>query len=165
MKELLLLRHAKSSWADPGQNDHDRPLNSRGKRDAPRMGRLLRSEGLVPCQIVSSTARRARKTAKAVAKNCGYEQKVHEEATLYHASPEQILAVIRGLDDAAARVLVVGHNPGMEEVAEELSASICRFPTATLAYFRLNIDSWEALSPTSQTEFVGLWRPKELPRD
>ncbi|MFG0335704.1 MAG: SixA phosphatase family protein, partial [Maioricimonas sp. JB049] len=84
MKTLLLMRHAKSSWADPSKADHDRPLNARGKRDAPRMGQWLLEQNLVPDRIVSSTARRARKTASRVASGCGYTAEIVHERALYH---------------------------------------------------------------------------------
>ena len=88
MKTLLILRHAKSDWETPDVADHDRPLNGRGKRDAPRMGRLLRDENLVPDLIISSTAKRARKTAKLVAEASGYEGEIRLAETLYLAGPE-----------------------------------------------------------------------------
>lgn len=162
MKELLLLRHAKSSWTDPAADDHDRPLNSRGKRDAPRMGRLLVSEDLRPDRIVSSTARRARKTAKATARACDYHGDIAKVEGLYHASPEQILRIVRGTDNAIGRLLLVGHNPGLEALAEELSATICRLPTAALAHFKLEISTWNELSPTTRVQLAALWHPKHL---
>ncbi|MFB3041695.1 MAG: histidine phosphatase family protein, partial [Candidatus Poribacteria bacterium] len=83
MKTLLILRHAKSSWEHPELTDHDRPLNKRGKRDAPRMGKLLRVQGLVPDLIMSSTAKRARSTAKTVARKSGYKEKVELTPAFY----------------------------------------------------------------------------------
>nr|NIL98123.1 hypothetical protein [Planctomycetales bacterium]NIP70269.1 hypothetical protein [Planctomycetales bacterium] len=94
MKTLLLLRHAKSSWDDSALDDHDRPLNKRGKRDAPRMGQLLVQQDLVPDCILTSTARRARKTAEAVAKACGGVVPLTEMPELYHATAEEIVGVV-----------------------------------------------------------------------
>ena len=97
MKTLLILRHAKSSWKDASLADHDRPLNKRGKRDAPRMGRLLQEQDLVPDRIISSTAKRARNTAKAVAKACNCKDKVELTSEFYHAGPGAYLAVLQNV--------------------------------------------------------------------
>ena len=118
MKSLLILRHAKSSWKHPELTDHDRPLNKRGKRDAPRMGEILRSAHLMPEAITSSTAARARATAEAVAKASGYKGKIALNRSLYAAGPEAYLKVLHELSDHYKRVLVVGHNPGLEELLE-----------------------------------------------
>ena len=110
MKTLLILRHAKSSWADPGMADHDRPLNARGKRDAPRMGRLIAEQGLHPDIIVSSTAKRARSTAKRVIEAGGLTCPKCLLDELYLAAPETYINTLRQLDDTSQRVLAVGHN-------------------------------------------------------
>ena len=116
MKTLLILRHAKSSWKNTGLADHDRPLTKRGKRDAPRMGRLLRDENLTPDLIVSSTAKRALDTAEAVAEASGYEGEVESRPEFYMAGPEAYLRALRALSDDYECVMVIGHNPGLEEL-------------------------------------------------
>lgn len=161
MKTLLILRHAKSSKDDPSLDDHARPLNDRGNRDAPRMGRLLRELDLVPDRVVSSTAVRARTTAEAAAKASGYEGKVELESSLYLASPEEYLEVLRGLPKKAERVLVVGHNPGLERLLDVLARKREELPTAALARVTLPIDDWKDLKPGKAT-LEGIWRPKEL---
>jgi hypothetical protein len=93
--------------------DHDRPLNKRGKRDAPPMGELLRNEHLIPEAIISSTAARARATAEAVAKACGYKGEITLNRSLYANGPEAYLVVLHGLSIDSVRVLMVGHNPGV----------------------------------------------------
>ena len=116
MKELLVLRHAKSTHADPRLADHDRPLNERGRRAAPRVGRLLSREGLVPERVFCSTATRTMETAALVCAATGREidASFHEE--LYLAPPDRILdLVIRSANDFG-RIMVVGHNPGVEDV-------------------------------------------------
>jgi len=142
MKTLLILRHAKSSWKVPDLSDHDRPLNRRGKRDAPRMGRALKERGLVPDLVISSTATRAKDTASAVAKHSGYKGKRIRFESLYAAEPGAYLAVLRELTDNYQRVLIVGHNPGVEELIELLTGEIHIVPTCTLAQIEFDIEKW-----------------------
>lgn len=142
MKTLLLMRHAKSSWDDPDLADHDRPLNKRGKKDAPRMGRWLVDAGLVPDLIVTSSANRARKTAELVAEACGHEGDVVVRPELYHASPDVWAEAIRELPDNASRVLCIGHNPGMEETLAAWTDEAVAMPTAAIAQLEAEIDSW-----------------------
>ena len=163
MKTLLILRHAKSSWKDTSLADHDRPLNKRGKQDAPRMGKFLRKQDLVPDRIISSTAKRARKTAKAVAKACHCKDKVELTQELYHAGPGSYLAVLQNLPDDDQRVMVVGHNPGMEALVAHLTNRRETMPTAALAHVALPIKQWTELDYETQGELLNLWRPKALP--
>jgi phosphohistidine phosphatase len=142
MKTLLILRHAKSSWKFPDLSDHDRPLNRRGKRDAPRMGKTLKERGLVPDLVISSTATRAKDTASAVAKHSGYIGKRIRFESLYAAEPGAYLEVIREQTDNYQRVLIVGHNPGVEEVIELLTGEIHIIPTCTLAQIEFDIEKW-----------------------
>ncbi len=162
MKTLLILRHAKSSWRDEGMDDHDRPLNKRGKRDAPRMGQLLQSADLPPELIISSTAKRARKTASKVAKKCRYEGVIELTGELYLAPPENYLQVLRNVPDQYQRVMVVGHNPGLEELLGLLTGQHTPLPTAALANIELPINCWRDLDESSPGTLLALWRPKEL---
>lgn len=162
MKTLLVLRHAKSSWATDGLADHDRPLNDRGKRDAPRIGRLLLDEGLTPDAILSSTAKRARKTASLVAKSSNYLGEVKQVADLYLAGPPSYVDALRDVDDGFERVLVVGHNPGIENLVQEFVGEFHRMPTTAIAHLELDIDSWSNLSGASKCQLRNIWRPKEL---
>ena len=162
MKTLLILRHAKSSWKDSSLADHDRPLNKRGKQDALRMGKFLWEQELVPDRIISSTAKRARKTAKAVAKANRREDKVELTQELYHAGPGSYLAVLQNVPDDDHRVMVVGHNPGMEALVTHWSIDR---PTAALAHVGLSIDQWKELDYETQGELLRLWRPKALASD
>ena len=162
MRILLLLRHAKSSWKEQGLPDHDRPLNRRGKCDAPRMGRLLSDERLVPDRIVSSTAKRARTTALKVAEECGYDKAIEINEDLYLATPESQLAVLRDLYFDEPCVMLIGHNPGMEDLVNMLSGQREPFPTAALAAFELKIDSWRKLELGVEVKLKNLWRPREL---
>lgn len=162
MKTLLILRHAKSSWGDPSLADHERPLNARGKRDAPRMGRLARDERLGPDLIISSDAVRARLTAEAMAEAIGYRRQILLDARLYHASPAEILAALRrAVQDDVSTVMIVGHNPGLEELVAQLTGEPEDFPTAALARIDLPIDSWSDLDTTTRGTLSGSWRPDE----
>jgi phosphohistidine phosphatase len=162
MKTLLILRHAKSSWGNARLSDHDRPLNERGKADAPRMGKLLRQENLVPDLIISSSAERALATAEAVALACGYEAEIEVTRQLYHAYPDAYRQVLQRHGGQHKCVMVVGHNPGMEEFVEALTGHSEIMSTAALAQVQLNIASWGELTEETPGKLVNLWRPKEL---
>ena len=163
MKTLLVLRHAKSSRDDRTLDDHERPLNERGQRDAPRMGALLREYGLVPDLILSSDALRARQTAEAAAKAAHYAGEVRLDPRLYGASPADIVRVLRTVDETnASTVMIVGHNPGLEELVARLTLERQDLPTAALAQIALPVDQWRDLTVSRRGSLVGLWRPKEL---
>jgi phosphohistidine phosphatase len=162
MKTLLLLRHAKSSWKDEQVEDHDRPLNKRGKRDAPRIGELLQQAQLVPQLIISSTAKRARKTASRLAKKCGYQGVIELDGTLYLAPPEAYLAAIRGIDDPVSCAMVVGHNPGLEQLLALLTGHDTHLPTAALARVQLDVEAWRDVNSQMRGALVELWQPSEL---
>jgi phosphohistidine phosphatase len=162
MKQILVLRHAKSSWKDSSLADFDRPLNKRGKQDAPRMGALLKAEDLVPDLIISSAAKRALATAEAVALACGYDADIQATRQLYHAGPESYIAVLRTMPEPHQRVMVVGHNPGLESFVEELTGEWLRMPTAALATIAVRIGEWSALSLDSANELNDYWRPRDL---
>ena len=163
MKTLLILRHGKSSWKHPGLADHDRPLNGRGRHDAPRVGRLLREEGLVPDRIVSSTAIRARATADLVADHAGCSRRAKKNRELYLASGPDILRVLRNVGGRASRLLVVGHNPGLEELVAGLTGCAVMLPTAALVEVRLEVDEWSKLDASTRGRLVNLWRPRQFP--
>lgn len=162
MKSLLVLRHAKSSRKNPDLTDHDRPLNKRGKRDAPRMGQLLKKERLVPEIIISSTAMRARATAEAVAKDSGYERDITFNRSLYAAGPQAYMDVLHDLSDDNVRVLIVGHNPGLEELVEVLTGEVHLMPTCSLAHLKLRVDKWSAIGTKIKGQVTEIWRPRDL---
>ena len=161
MKTLLLLRHAKSSWKDAARADHDRPLNKRGKAEALRVGQWLRQQSLVPDLILASTAKRARRTAERVAEASGYAGEVQREADLYPGDPEDYLDALQGVADEYDCVLVVGHNPGLEEFLELLTRSQELMPTAALAHISLPIEHWQQLTSMTKGLLVNLWRPRD----
>jgi phosphohistidine phosphatase len=161
MKTLLVMRHAKSSWKEAAQADEKRPLNKRGRRDAPRMGRLLREKGLVPQAIVSSTAERARQTAIAAAEASGFEGEIQFEASLYAAPAEAYLALLQGMAPELQIVMVVGHNPGVDELVEELTGEDEHLSSGSIARIELPIERWEDLSPETEARLETSWRPRE----
>lgn len=162
MKTLLILRHAKSSWANPRLSDHDRPLKRRGKRDAPRMGRLLLDQNIIPGLIITSSAVRALATAEMVALACDYQGELMVTRAFYHADSDTYIEYLRMFDEEPDPIMVVGHNPGMEELLEELTGAIEHMPTAALAEVTLPIDGWDELTTTVEGKLVSLWYPRGL---
>jgi phosphohistidine phosphatase len=162
MKTLLVLRHAKSSRNDPGLADHERPLNTRGRRDGPRIGELVREEGLVPDVIISSDAVRARLTAEAVGAAAGFTGEIVLDERLYLAGPTDIVAVLQTAHANTETVMIVGHNPGLEELVERLTGEPQDLPTAALAQIVLPIDRWRDLTLSTRGVLVAHWRPEEL---
>jgi phosphohistidine phosphatase len=162
VRTLLLLRHAKSSWDEPGLRDHDRPLNARGERTAPRMGRLLVEEELVPDLVLSSTAVRARRTAELVLEATGGEAEIAFVESLYLASPRAMLETVARRGGDAERVLIVAHNPGCAELVSHVADDDEDFPTAALARIDFDVRNWSDVELEAPSRLVGLWRPKEL---
>jgi phosphohistidine phosphatase len=160
MKTLLVLRHAKSSWSDPARDDHERPLNERGRRDAPRMGDLVREYRLIPDLIISSDAVRAQLTAEAVAEAARYAGQILLDRRLYVASPADILSLLQTVRENAETIMIVGHNPGLEELVEHLTGERQDLPTATLAQIELPIDHWRDLKLSTRGTLLGHWRPE-----
>ena len=162
VKTLLLLRHAKSAWNDPALDDHERPLNERGRRDAPRMGELIREYRLLPDIVISSDAERAHLTAEAVARAARYAGEIVLDRRLYLASPADIVDLLQEVRPDARTVMIVGHNPGLEDLVEHLTGEQQDLPTATLAQIDLPIDEWRDLTLSTRGTLMGHWRPKEM---
>jgi phosphohistidine phosphatase len=165
MKTLLILRHAKSSWEFTELPDHDRPLNNRGKRDAPRIGKKLLKEGLIPQVIISSSAIRAHSTAQKVAKACGYKGEILVNSSLYGSEYKAYLNILQNQHDRFDIVMVVGHNPQSEQLLEKLTGKMLNMPTCAVACVKLSISGWKKLNDHTKGELVDIWRPKELPHD
>ncbi|MDH3733158.1 MAG: histidine phosphatase family protein [Gemmatimonadota bacterium] len=162
MKTLLIFRHAKSSWDDPGLRDHDRPLNPRGVRDAPRMGRLIVDEDLVPERIISSTAVRAHSTAELAAGVMSTSPEIETTRELYLASPHSYLDALADYAGDADPVMVVGHNPGITALVTVLTGELEEMPTAALAVVEVEIDDWRDVERADGGRLVAFWRPKDL---
>jgi phosphohistidine phosphatase len=141
-------------------DDWQRPLNERGHRDAPRVGEWLRERSLLPDVIITSDAVRARTTAQAVAKAAGYSRQVIADPSLYHAKPEDVIDVLNGVADDAHTVLIVGHNPGLEEVVRLLTGEHHGLVTAALVALDVPIDRWNELDGTIAASIVETWQPR-----
>lgn len=156
MKRLILCRHAKSSWATPGQADIDRPLNERGLRNAPEMGRRLRERGETPVLMVSSPARRALATARLMADELGIAREdIVVEDALYEASVATWLTAIAALSAGADTVLMVGHNPTLTELANLLcrDVRIDNIPTCGVLRLDYELSSWAAVPRTQPADW------------
>jgi phosphohistidine phosphatase len=162
MKTLLVLRHAKASRDDGAMGDHERPLTKKGLRAAHKIGELLRQDALVPDLVLSSTAERARATAEIAAMQSGYSGEVELHHELYLAEPPAYFEALRRAAEASERVLVVGHNPGIEALLYRLSGRAEHMPTGALAEVELGIASWSELGPQTRGTLVRVFRPKEL---
>jgi phosphohistidine phosphatase len=170
MRQLFLLRHAKSSWDDPGQDDFDRPLNARGRKAAGAMARHLRERGIRPAMILCSAARRTRETYEILSPSIEGIP-VAFEAELYEATRRDLVGRLRRLDDHLGSVLLIGHNPGLARLAAALchghgdSKALARlaekYPTGTLATLETDIARWGALDDGT-CRLTAFMRPADL---
>ena len=161
MKTLLLLRHAKSSWKDTSVKDFDRPLNQRGLKAAPAIGRLMRKRKLQPELVLSSPAERARQTTQLVLEAAGLKTEVRYDERIYEASAARLFEIVSQIDEEAGMVMMVGHNPGFEELLEALSGEARSLSTAALACIELDIERWSKVR-AGENQLAWLVRPKEL---
>ncbi len=150
MKTLYIIRHAKSSWADPDQPDADRPLNDRGKQDSPRMGKRLKEKQIQPDLLLSSTAKRAYSTAKRIGEVIGYSKDhIQTDRKLYHANEEQILDVVKSVKDKYSTIIIFGHNPGLTDFVNTItqeSIDIDNVPTCGIVALSFDVDQWKNIS-------------------
>ena len=152
MKKLYVIRHAKSSWSDLSLRDIERPLNKRGKRDAPFMGDLLQKEGVVVDLILSSPAVRAKTTAQLIAKAIGYPtEQIGLRPVLYGADTDEILALIHTVEASVTTLMIFGHNPAFTEFANLFSPDtyIANVPTCGIIQIIFDIDNWHDAAPTT----------------
>lgn len=151
MKTLYLVRHAKSSWEDTALHDFDRPLNERGKKDAPLMGYVLKQQHILPDVMISSPAKRAYSTAKKIAEAVGYSKKdILTDEYIYHASPDQLLTIIQLLPANEQSVMLIGHNPGLTDVSNLLCRKqIDTIPTCGVVCMEFNVEKWNQILPES----------------
>lgn len=160
MKRLFVLRHAKSSWEEADLTDFDRPLNDRGLKAAPLMGKLMRDRNFLPQIILSSPAKRARQTVELVQKAGHLDAELKFDKRIYEADPRTLAKIVSELDDGLETALLVGHNPGIEGLVRFLTGSTVSMPTAALAVIDLDIDGWRETGEGrgSLSEII---RPKE----
>lgn len=170
MPRLMLLRHAKSSWDAAGVKDFDRPLNARGRHAAPLMGRHMAAHALLPDRIVCSTARRTRETLAGLLSHFDRDLDVRLTRALYESGSADYLDVIRAFGATARQLLVIGHNPAMQEVAVDLvgagnpaliGAIAADYPTAALAVIDFPEKTWAEIQPRGG-RIVAFFRPREL---
>lgn len=162
MKSLTIVRHAKSSWKDRGLTDRERPLNKRGERDAPEMGRRIKEYGIRPSLIISSPATRAWTTARIVALEIGYPREfLHKEDSLYLASVDEILDVIVAQDAGFNNLMLVGHNPGLTDLVNYFVPGLTgNLPTAGIVSVEIDSDDWSLYDRPEATLLVHDWPKK-----
>ncbi len=160
MKTLFILRHAKSSWENPDWADFERPLNSRGLDAARFIGALVYERSLSPQIIVSSPAKRAKQTAVLVKEIAEIPKPIIFDERIYEASPLTLFNLIREFDEKYESVLIVGHNPGFENLVRMLTGETVSMPTAALAKINLGIEKWSEIE-TDSNKLEILIRPKE----
>jgi phosphohistidine phosphatase len=162
LKTLLLLRHGKSSWDTP-LPDHDRPLRKRGRRAAEAVGAFLEREGLAPDWLWTSTATRALDTARLVASAAALDIEPEATERLYGADAGDILSIVATTPDSADTVLVVGHNPGLGELAGALAGRDVHLTTCGLAVLELDVEEWAEVPAWPGARLVALRRPEPPP--
>ena len=160
MKTLFVLRHAKSSWDNPDWSDFERPLNSRGLDAARFIGNLIYERALAPQIIVSSPAKRAKQTAILVKEIAEISKPVVFDERIYEASPLTLFNLIREFDEKYNSVLIVGHNPGFENLVRVLTGEPVQMPTAALARINIESEIWSAIE-AGMGELEFLIRPRE----
>ena len=174
MLRLMLFRHAKSSWTDPGLDDHNRPLNPRGQKAAPLIGRFMRMQKLVPDLVLCSPARRARETWKLASAELGAAPRLLLEEALYDfGNGGRVLDTVRGKAETAKSVMVVGHNPSIERLAQRLIGKgdaklrkrvAEKFPTGALAVISFDAGNWSAVEDGKGT-LATFVRPRDLAKE
>jgi phosphohistidine phosphatase len=162
MKTLLLMRHAKSSWKHPELSDQERPLTKRGIKASKRMGEFIIEKELVPQKIFTSSAVRALDTARFVEQSAQTTDSIVAVDEFYMAEPDIYYNFLKTLPDDLERVMLVGHNPGLESLLQLISGRIDVLPTAVVAYVSLPVNSWRDLNGETAGELIEVWRPKEL---
>lgn len=169
-RHLLILRHAKSAWDTDAATDFDRPLAERGKKDAPKVGKWLHRQNLIPDHVVASPAKRAKKTARKVCKALGIDKdQIQWEPRIYEAGATRLLEVLADCPPSAKTVMLVGHNPGLETLLVYLCGPNIEvpedgklLPTATVAHLEMPKD-WSQLE-TGTARLLSLTRPGMLPK-
>ena len=160
-KRLIILRHAKSSWKSGAPTDHQRPLNKRGRRDAPRIGACLNELGWIPDLVISSDSERTRETWQRMAEAFPESTRVRFTRDFYHGGLSAISNECASVDDDVSTLMVVGHNPGWEYTLSNFCGEYIRMTTANAALLESETDHW-AQAVDSDWKFVGILRPKEL---
>ncbi len=151
MKRLFLIRHAKSSWEDASLSDFERPLNKRGKNDAPFMGNILSQQGVHADLIISSPAKRAFSTAKRIAKHLQYSiDRIEKDKSIYLSNPDTLLEIIKKRSEEVNTLMLVGHNPELTELANQLcDKHIENVPTCGIVCINFDVSHWHSIHKTN----------------
>jgi len=165
MKTLLIMRHGKSSWKDPALPDCERPLAKKGIKASRRMGLFIQEKELIPQRILCSSARRSVQTAQLFCETCGCPDTVEVLDELYMAEAETYIRALQNLPDELERVMIIGHNPGLEFLLQMLSGELVSLPTSVIAHLTLPIQHWSELNDHTEGFLIEVWKPKELPED
>ena len=160
MKKLYLIRHAKSDWSNPSLDDYDRPLNKRGKKNAPKIGVYFNKRRIYPDLIISSPAYRARTTALKIAKKINYLELIEFNEHLYEASLKTILEIISFIEDENDDVFIIGHNPSLNMLAFYLVEFTKNIPTSGVLEIEFNCDSWREIKK-SNAKLLSFEYPKK----
>ncbi len=162
MKTLLLMRHGKSSWKDVKKDeDKLRPLTKKGEKDVEKMSELLEEKEILPQIILTSTAKRARDTANIFLDQCCGEITYMALDALFLAEPLAVMDALKTLPDQAERVMVIGHNPGLEGLLQHLTGAVESLPTSSIAYLELPIMHWSEITLETHAEKWDKWKPKD----
>lgn len=159
---LIVMRHAKSDWSNVSLSDHDRTLNERGCRDAPRMAHWLVENGFVPDLILSSTSQRTRDTVDLMKKEWSSDVAVSYSQSLYLASPDALVRTIRSDGSGVERLMVLAHNPGITHFVSGLAGQSVEMPTAAIAVFEVEAVDWSRFGSDGSVRLVHYMRPKAL---
>ena len=164
MKKLFVVRHAKSSWDFPELDDYDRPLNKRGKKNAPEMGKRLAKKQLRPEKMITSPAKRAAATARRIAEEISFPtSKIEKESLMYHGSTRSMISVIQGAGDKVGTLMIFGHNPGLTDLVNYLSGSdIYNIPTCGIAEIDFDVSSWQEVDKNTG-KLISFDYPKKMP--
>jgi phosphohistidine phosphatase len=165
MKNLLLLRHGKSSWKDDSLADHERPLKKRGRKDTKTIAKVIKKKDLIPDVILCSSAIRARETVEILTEELKYKNEVIYTEKLYMAEPEDLIKALKKLSDDLQSAMIVGHNPGLEAYLQIIDGEIEALPTAGLGSLVLVLDDWKDISLETMGDLVGFWTPKMLEKE
>jgi phosphohistidine phosphatase len=161
MKTLYLLRHGKSSWKDETSIDAERPLNGRGRRASQAVGSFLKREKIIPDLVLSSSAIRARETADIVMEAAKLRTDLRFDERIYEASAQRLLELVKQIEKSKKCVLLVGHNPGLEELLKILTGAVELMPTAALSKVVLSVSNWADIADKGST-LEWIIKPKEL---
>ncbi len=162
LRRLIIMRHAKSDWANHRLSDHDRPLNDRGRRAASLMGEHFVEKKLLPNAIVASTATRVRETLSLLLASWPCEPQLFFEQSLYLASPSTLEAHVRGLHNSWTSVMLVGHNPGLSEFVSHAVHKPIELATAVVIVLEAEAECWSTAAAGRRWDVIEHWRPREL---